>query len=436
MSAESAAGSAYLWPVRLAAGVSRGNLLTLYYAAFVSIGFISLLNFLQPYILIENLQIPKGEQGAVTGQLGFVSELTMICLGLLIGAFSDRVGRNALFTLGLVLLAAGYAGLGHVANLPQMFGLRLLLAVGACLAGVMLTSTQTDYPQEADRGKLLGIAALVTALGVTVAVVLAGQLPAMFRAQGYTAVEAGRLAMYGIAGVAMASALVVRLGLKRGRPAVVSGALSLRQVIRDGLVSGRNSRIVLCYLAAFVSRSDMTVVGLYFSLWITTTGVEQGLSTADALGKATLLFSVMNLASLVWAPIMGIIIDRLERVTALTIAVGLAAVGYGSVCLVTDPINNPWFWLWLVVLGMGVISPVLAAQALLGQETQPELRGAVNGLFSAMGAVGILAISLAGGYLFDIWKPYPFLVVAVLNLLLLGAAFWLTRLSGDAHAPR
>jgi hypothetical protein len=24
-------------------------------------------------------------------------------------------------------------------------------------------------------------------------------------------------------------------------------------------------------------------------------------------------------------------------------AVGLAAVGYGSVCVVTDPINNPWF---------------------------------------------------------------------------------------------
>jgi len=436
MSAGAPAPGAYLWPVRLAAGVSRGNLLTLYYAAFVSIGFISLLNFLQPYILIENLQIPRGEQGAVTGQLGFVSELTMICLGLLIGAFSDRVGRNALFTLGLLLLAAGYAGLGNVASLPQMFGLRLLLAVGACLAGVMLISTQTDYPQEADRGKLLGIAALVTALGVTVAVVVAGQLPALFRARGYTAVEAGRLAMYGIAGVALASALVVRLGLKRGRPAVVSGALPLRQVIRDGLVSGRNSRIVLCYLAAFVSRSDMTVVGLYFSLWITTTGVEQGLSTAEALGKATLLFSVMNVASLVWAPIMGIIIDRLPRVTALTIAVALAAVGYGSMCLVTDPLNNPWFWLWLVVLGMGVISPVLAAQALLGQETQPELRGAVNGLFSAMGAVGILAISLAGGYLFDLWKPYPFLVVAVMNLLLLGSAFWLTRFPGDAHVPR
>jgi MFS family permease len=79
---------------------------------------------------------------------------------------------------------------------------------------------------------------------------------------------------------------------------------------------------------------------------------------------------------------------------------------------------------------MGVISPVLAAQALLGQETQPELRGAVNGLFSAMGAVGILAISLAGGYLFDLWKPYPFLVVAVMNLLLLGAGFRLGEQPG------
>lgn len=413
---------AYLWPIHLAPGVSRANLLTLYYAAFVTIGLISLVNFLQPYLLIEHLKVPAGRQGALTGQLGFVAEATMICLGLLIGAVSDRVGRNAVFTLGLLVLALGYLGLGNVATESGLFALRLWLAVGACLAGVMLTATQTDYPEEADRGKLLGVCALVTALGVTVAVVGGGQLPALFRVRGLDAVQAGTWSMYSLAGVALGSALLVRLGLRRGRPGAAAQTQPLGAVLREGLASARNRRLALCYLAAFVSRSDMTVVGLYFSLWVTTTGVEQGLSTAEALARATLLFSAMNVASLLWAPVMGLFIDRLDRVTALGLALALAAFGYGAMCLVADPIGSPWIWPWLVVLGMGVISPVLAAQALLGQETPPALRGAVNGMFNAAGAVGILGISLAGGYLFDAWKQYPFLVVALLNGLLLAGA--------------
>jgi MFS family permease len=198
-------------------------------------------------------------------------------------------------------------------------------------------------------------------------------------------------------------------------------------VIREGLGAARNNRIVLCYLTAFVSRADMTVVGLFFSLWLTTTGVEQGMTTADALAKATMFFGLFNIVSLLWAPVMGVIIDRLDRVTALVISLVLAAIGYGGLCLVDDPMNNPVFYGWLVLLGIGVVSPVLASQALLGQETLPELRGSVNGIFATAGAVGILSISLVGGYLFDVWKPYPFLVVAILNVLLLGATFWLNR---------
>ena len=98
--------------------------------------------------------IPEGEQGAITGQLGFVTELTMISLGFLVGAWSDRVGRNILFTFGFVLLALGFVGMANVASVPGLYAVRLVLAFGACAVGVMFTSTQTDYPQEPDRGQV------------------------------------------------------------------------------------------------------------------------------------------------------------------------------------------------------------------------------------------------------------------------------------------
>jgi MFS family permease len=427
MSTESSELNRYVWPVRLAAGVSKGNLFTLYYAAFVTVGMLAVLNFLQPYILIENLRVPEGEEGALTGMLSFVAESMMICFGFFVGAWSDRIGRNILYAAGFVTMAIGYAAYGNVDSVGQLFVVRGVLAVGAVLIGVMFTSVQTDYPDEADRGKLLGIAALITALGVTVAVVAGGQLPNFFQGRGSAPVPAGARTMYVICAVAGVSALIVRLGLKRGRSSMVNQGLPFGQVIREGLGAARNNRIVLCYLTAFVSRADMTVVGLFFSLWLTTTGVEQGMTTADALAKATLFFGLFNIASLFWAPVMGVIIDRLDRVRALVIGLALAAAGYGGLCIVDDPMNNPLFYGWLVLLGIGVISPVLAAQALLGQETLPELRGSVNGIFAAAGAVGILSISVIGGYLFDVWKPYPFLVVAILNVLLLGATFWLNR---------
>jgi MFS family permease len=427
MPSENPQSSHYVWPVRLATGISKGNLFTLYYAAFVTVATLAVVNFLQPYILIENLKIAAGEEGALTGVLSFVAEAIMICLGFFIGALSDRVGRNMLYTAGFVIMAVGYAAYGNVESVTQLYAVRIVLAIGAVLIGVMFTSVQTDYPAEADRGKLLGMAALLTALGVTIAVVGGGQLPNFFKGQGFEPVPAGARAMYVIAAIAALSALVVRLGLKRGPSATARQNLPFRQVVREGLGAARNNRIVLCYLTAFVARADMTVVGLFFSLWLTTTGVEQGMTTADALAKATMLFGFFNIVSLLWAPVMGVIIDRLDRVTALAIALVLAAVGYGGLCLVNDPLNDPLFFGWLVLLGIGVISPVLASQALLGQETLPELRGSVNGLFAAAGAVGILSISLVGGFLFDIWKPYPFFVVAILNVLLLFVTFWLNR---------
>ena len=73
------------------------------------VGFLSLINVLQPYILIEHLNIPVGEEGALTGIISFITESIMIFLGFLVGAFSDRTGRNIVFTAGFVALAAGFA---------------------------------------------------------------------------------------------------------------------------------------------------------------------------------------------------------------------------------------------------------------------------------------------------------------------------------------
>ncbi len=85
--------------------------------------------------------------------------------------------------------------------------------------------------------------------------------------------------------------------------------------------------------------------------------------------------------------------------------------------------------LFAVLLGIGEISVINAGGALLGQETPPSIRGSVMGVFTVLGAAGIIFASSVGGILFDNWyRGAPFLMMAILNGLMLVFALSLVHL--------
>lgn len=57
--------------VELHPGVSRLNMSTFYFSAFISICLLSFVNLIQPYLLTEILKVPLSEQGSVTGAILF-----------------------------------------------------------------------------------------------------------------------------------------------------------------------------------------------------------------------------------------------------------------------------------------------------------------------------------------------------------------------------
>ena len=78
-----------------------------------------------------------------------------------------------------------------------------------------------------------------------------------------------------------------------------------------------------------------------------------------------------------------------------------------------------------MMLGIGQASGILASQVLIAQEAPGPIRGAVIGMVGFFGAVGILAISKAGGWAFDAWRPgAPFIIMAGANIALLLLATW------------
>jgi hypothetical protein len=53
---------ARLGPIRLAPGIGAGNTLVFLYAAFIGITLNTFVNFIQPYVLTEQLSIPESSR--------------------------------------------------------------------------------------------------------------------------------------------------------------------------------------------------------------------------------------------------------------------------------------------------------------------------------------------------------------------------------------
>jgi len=389
----------------LRAGVGSGNFLTLLYGSFVSIALIVFVNIGQPYVLLENLHIANAE-GRVTGNLVMVAEIvTLLTVGY-VGVLNDRFGRKPFMVIGMLIMAVSYAAMPLASSLLVLFVVRIVLAVGTTTEANTITTIIHDYAAEGARGRILALSAVLMGIGAVLMNVIVGNLPERFLALGYDAVTAGRLMHWVVAAICL---------MKGGTPAPAAERLGQVELVRRGLVAARQPRIALAYAAAFVSRSDMAVLGTFMVLWGTLAGRDHGLETAGAVALGVKLFAITQTAGLVSAPLMGLLTDRVDRVTGMSVGALLAAAGYMSMYFVTDPGATASLPL-LVLLGIGQTACNISAQALVGQEATDQIRGVVVGGFGLCGTVGIIASTWLGGILFDAWAPSaPFVLVGALT---------------------
>lgn len=406
-------------PIKLAPGVRARHVLCYLFAAGISIGMFTYLMSLTPYILKVNLGIPEDQHGRLVGNLQFLQELVVILSIGWWGAMSDRYGRRAIYIAGWLLMALAYAVYAFATSVPQLFVFRVAYALAVAATTTNLSAILADYPLEESRGKMTGIAFVLNGLGAVAFFAGLSRLPDMFQKQGISEIWAGRDAYLVVAIIAFLAA-VVMTGLKPGRPEGVGPKTPTLRLIREGLAAARNKRIGLAYLGGFAARADMAIITLFLILWVVQASNAAGLTPAEAQARAGMFVGICSLTAVLWAPVVGIIADRVDRLTLNTVAFALAAFGYGWLGMLSDVISLANTIPALICVGIGQSSTALAATVLLGQEAPVQYRGSVFGVQSFFGAIGILAISSGGGQLFDLLGPNtPFLAVAIGN----GAVF-------------
>lgn len=395
----------------LSPGIQRSNFYALLGVAFFSIGLLTLVGNLRPYLFNSMLGIPDDIQGRVSGVMDVISEIPALLLSGAIGAASDRLGRRVIYGMGFAILAVGYLLFPLAQFNWTLYAMIFVTACGASLIAAMLAAVIADFPRETSRGKLVGICFFLNGLGVATLVGLATQLPKFYLAQGMDAIEAGRASYWTVAAICVIPLVLVLRGLPRQAPGQLSEREPVLATIRVGIAAAKDLRVRLAYASAAVSRASLSIISAFFFLWMVQAGKQQGMTPAEALSQSSGIFVVIQITATLWAVTVITFIDRVDRVLFMAVASALASGSYVWFGLQDNPFQ-PAMYVAAVFLGVGEMSGILASQALIGQVAPERGRGAVIGVFTLCGSAGIFLAAIVGGTLFDSWRPSaPYVVM-------------------------
>lgn len=408
-------------PATLEPGYTPANAGSYVFSAFVTVGLLAFVSFIMTFLLNANLHIPQAEQGRTLGLLGFWNEVVALMLVTPIGALADKIGRRPVYALGFLWLAVGFCLYPLARNFNQLLACALFFSVGVAAVGCMMSTILADIPREDSRGPFVGITGFVQGIGVVVvAIILLGSLPKRFVAQGMSASDAAQLTLWCAAGLCVITALVCWLGLRKGTPSKVAAQLPLRTIIAEGATAARRNPVIwFGYMLNFAAFADRIIIGTFFSNRLQASLVASGVSATDALDKARRPILIANTSGLVFAIIFGLMLRRMDRITAGVVAMLVASAGYVAGGFVGDP-RSPSILPVAIVLGLGQVAAIVSSQVVLGREAPINVRGAVFGLASVAASLGILFTNWVGGRLYDyIGHGAPFFMIGGINFCIM-----------------
>lgn len=418
-----------LGPILLTPGITRLNALTFFYA---NIGFmvaLATMNFIQPYIINDIIRVPADQQGSVTGALSVAHEIVAFLVLTYMGALSDRAGRRVLCALGFVVMAVALSLYPLATSVWQLTLFRIGFAAGLCTLQVMIIAAQHDYPQNSHRGRWNAMNSVIASIFFMGFIFLLTRTPGWLKAGGLDSVGISKTVFWSCAAFCVFSAFVVLRGYSDKRFVPKSERVNpVRNLINSIRHAAKNPRLGLAYTTAFVSRGDMVIISSFFSLWCVRYANDHGIPSEEALKLGGTIFVVTPLANIVWAPVWGYILDRVNRIYALVVALLFTALAFSLVSAVENPLN-PWLMIpAMIFASTWETSVVMSGAALVGQEAPARIRGAVSGQYAVCGAVGVIAATSLGGFLFDtVAYGAPYFMMGMINLALCIYAFIVIR---------
>lgn len=209
-------------------------------------------------------------------------------------------------------------------------------------------------------------------------------------------------------------------------------------------VSRDNRQLQVAYAGAFVARATTVATSVFIPLMVYKFFTNSGICDTELPSQDTcydgyvflaILTGVAQTVALVLSPLWGYLVNKLGSRQSLVGAALVGLVGNLGLCIagsetlnLYDPRNAMCFVL-VSMIGISQIGAIIASMSLLAgvgkaaYHNEHQVIGAILGLYSLCGGLGILVVSKIGGSWSDKWAFSPFLLLGVCDILLAGASF-------------
>ncbi|MER5880428.1 MFS transporter [Streptomyces sp. NPDC001910] len=341
--------------------------------------------FLSLY-LTQVRDVPLSTVGLILAVVGAGSVISQPLGGFL----TDRLGRRAALTGGMLSNAGALLLLGHAQTVPAITVAGFVVGVTIDLYRPAAQALIADTVPVTDRTRAYGLLLWSVNLGFSAAMVLGGHLASRdFHLLFW--VDAAACAVFG---------LLVWHAVPETRPAVpghVTG--SYRTVLAD--------RVMLAFAAIVVLYATV------FQQAFATLPLAMAAHGLDG-GAYGVVMSVNGAVVILVQPLVGHRLASLDKSRVLAAGFVLAAVGN---TLVAAASNAVMYGLAVVVWSVGEVLVFGVTAAIVADLAPPHLRGRYNGLLGMAWGTGFLLAPLAGTRLFVVGAPVLWLSCAGLSLL-------------------
>ncbi|MBF0144751.1 MAG: MFS transporter [Magnetococcales bacterium] len=401
---------------------------SLYLVVALSMIFMTLVLATQP-LFLKGLGLERDNAGFINANIQVITELVDLLFVGYLGYLSDRFGRIPIMYYGFVLSAITAAltpfclELGLLVGINGVavfYGARILMSIGSTAVWPQLGTLTGDYSTREDRPMLLAKVGFMTAFGATLVYAVFMQLPKYI---GLT------LVMMIPAVTAVAGAWLTRHFLVEKAPLSREKTFPFKQVMA---LLRQEKELRLSFMAAFSSRNDMVIIGLFLMTWfIYFADLLPEVGHARAAARAGMVIGFIGLIILLSLPFWGWLIHNFGRVESLTLGMVLSGVGFTGMGLIMNPLSG-WTYLPALFVGLGQAGCLLAPQTLALDLSPEDTRGSVMGAFNTVGCIGIIFFIQIGGFLFDMISPTaPFIFTGLANFMIMAYGLWVLR--SDAH---
>lgn len=329
-----------------------------------------------------------------------IESLAYIVFAPIWGLLSDRLSRRKpLIVVGFLVSGLFYLSYLNVHSIPLLLSLRFVQGAFSVMAWSSLMAMVADQPDEAKRGRYMGMMGAALIFGVSLGAPIGG----------YLSRSLGVRAPLEVAGF-----LFLALGLGslflRDQP-------SLRSQAGFAAILGNlkaRPRLLLPYLFQFVDRYTVGLFVVLFPLYLSNLGVTDPAVRGRYLAMFLLPFSLLQYFT-------GRLSERIGPYKPLLWGSAL----YGLVlCLVG---YSDLHGLWWVMTALGVLAAVMfpPSMSLTVQLSDPQTRGSAMGGFNLAGSLGFALGPICGHFIYEASGfSIAFIVSGGLELLAVAVGVW------------